>query len=79
MTEAITIYTVRRWPVTAAAKSSAGYDPREYEYVAENATAAVSKAVSECEWRDAARNFRFQAVSSRVVVLGAVHADGGRG
>lgn len=72
----VTVYTVRRVPRTAAAKSSAGYDAREFEYVADDASSAIAAAVAECPWRDAERNFWFDAVGSRVVVPES--ADTGR-
>jgi hypothetical protein len=67
----VTIYTVRRWPVTAAAKSSTGYGSHEFEFVADSAKDATAKAIAECEWRNATENFGFQTVASRVVVLDA--------
>ena len=65
----MTIYTVRRSPYTAAAKTSAGYDSRDFEYVATDAKEALSKAIAECEWRDPARNFSWRVIGSRVIVL----------
>lgn len=65
----VTVYTVRRIPYTAAAKSSAGYDSREFEYVASGAREALSKAVADCEWRDPEHNFSWRVIGSRVVIL----------
>lgn len=67
----VTIYTVRRSPYTAAAKRSAGYTVRDFEYVADSAKAALSKAIAECEWRDGEGNFSWLVIGSRVVVLGS--------
>lgn len=64
---AVTVYTVARWPRTAAAKSSAGYDTRQFEFVAESSSEAISKAVKDCPWRDPGHNFGFQVVATRVV------------
>lgn len=64
-----TVYTVRRSPYTAAAKNSAGYSTPEFEYVAQSAREAIQKAVAECEWRDASRNFTFRVTGSRVIAL----------
>ena len=65
----VTIYTVRRSPHTAAAKRSAGYDSRDFEYVADGAKSALAKAVAECEWRDPESNFSWRVIGSRVIVL----------
>ena len=65
----ITVYTVRRSPYTAAAKRSAGYDSRDFEYVADGAKSALAKAVAECEWRDPESNFSWRVIGSRVIVL----------
>lgn len=67
--QVVTVYTVRRIPYTAAAKTSAGYGSREFEYVADDAKSALAKAVAECEWRDPERNFTWRVVGSRVIVL----------
>lgn len=67
MTEPVTIYTVARWPITAGAKRSTGYDTRQFEFVAKSSSDAVAKAVRDCEWRHPERNFGFQVVSTRIV------------
>ena len=64
----VTVYTVRRSPYTAAAKRSAGYDSRDFEYVADGAKSALAKAVAECEWRDPESNFSWRVIGSRVIV-----------
>ena len=69
MSEAVTVYTVLRTPVTAAAKRSAGYDSREFEFIANSAAEARQAAISGCEWRDATSHFVFQTVASRVLLL----------
>lgn len=65
----VTIYTVRRSPYTAAAKRSAGYNSPEFEYATDSAQEAITRAVADCPWRDAQRNFSFTVTGSRVVVL----------
>lgn len=66
--EPVTIYTVARWPVTAGAKRAAGYDTHHFEFVAKSSSDAVAKAVKDCEWQNPRDNFRFQVVSTRVVI-----------
>ena len=75
---AVTVYTVARWPRTAAAKSSAGYDTRQFEFVAESSSEAISKAVKDCPWRDPEHNFGFQVVATRVVFPTAAPIPEGR-
>ena len=62
-----TVYKVRRAPITAGAKMSAGYSPVNFEYVAENAKDAVRKCVAECEWQRPTHNFAFRVIESRVI------------
>lgn len=64
--DAVTVYTVARWPRTAAAKRSAGYETRRFEFIAESSSNAVAKAVADCPWRDAAEHFGFEVVTTRV-------------
>lgn len=61
-----TVYTVRRSPYTAAAKTSAGYNSVDMEYTANSAAEALEMAIKDCTWQDPTRNFRFHAISSRV-------------
>lgn len=63
----VTVYTVKRVPHTAAAKSSAGYIPILLEFVAESPREAVVKAIDACEWRDPATNFSWLIQGSRVL------------
>lgn len=69
MSEVVTVYTVRRSPVTAGARVAVGYKPSEFEYVASDARQAVNKAIAECEWQNPARNFSWRVVGSKVLVL----------
>ena len=64
---AVTVYTVARWPRTAGAKRAAGYETRQFEFIADSSSDAIAKAVSDCPWRDARDNFGFEVVATRVV------------
>ncbi len=67
MSKFVTIYTVKRIPVTAGAKNSAGYSAVEFEYLADTGREALDKAIKDCEWRDPTRNFAWRVTGTKVV------------
>lgn len=67
MSKIVTIYTVTRSPVTAGARSSAGYSSVEFEYMADSGREALNKAIDDCQWRDPTRNFSWSVTGTRVV------------
>jgi hypothetical protein len=67
MSEPVTIYTVSRWPITAAAKTSAGYKTLHFEFMANSSSDALGKALEDCTWQNPGYNFGFRVISTRIV------------
>jgi hypothetical protein len=67
MSGPVTIYTVARWPKTAAAKTSAGYETFRFEFIANSSSDALGKALEDCTWQNPGYNFGFRVISTRIV------------